>query len=120
MIKKKYIIKFETKNLENFDPNLDISLNDIRSMKKTHKENFDFEILSFFDGFIVSCFFDKIFNTFLHDVFAKDHMFNTIYKSKDFVSIVKLFINNVFNSIYNKISKMKTHKKWMFLFTQKI
>lgn len=99
MIKKKYILKFDTEKIENFDANFDLAINDIKHMKQRHGDKFDFEIVGLFDGFIINEFFNGIFNTFLKDVLKKDSIFHSIVTRGDMANNVKAFIVNLFASL---------------------
>lgn len=99
MIKKKYILKFDTAKIENFDANFDLAINDIQHMQWKHGAEFDFEIVGLFDGFIVNEFFNGIFNAFLKDVLKKDSIFHSIVVKGDMANNVKTFIVNLFASL---------------------
>ena len=95
MQKKKYIIRFETNNTENYDPNLDIALRDMQIGKRTYGPNFDFEITGIFDGFVVNYTFDAILNTFLHDIMNEQSIYTYIFKGDSFGDYVKEFIKGL-------------------------
>lgn len=99
MIKKKYILKFDTAEIENFDTNFDLAINDIKHMKQRHGDKFDFEIVGLFDRFIINEFFNGIFNTFLKDVLKKESIFHSIVTRGDMANNVKEFIVNLFASL---------------------
>ena len=97
MIKKRYLIKFTTANIKDFDPNFEVALNDIKQMKWRRGEEFDFEVVGLFDGFVENCAFNSILNTFLKDIMREDSFLNFIYKDADFTENVKTFIINFFD-----------------------
>ena len=96
MQRKKYIIRFETNNIDNFDPNLDIALRDMQIGKQTYGPYYDFEITGLFDGFVVNYAFDAILNTFLHDVTNEKSVFAYVFKSDCFADYVKGFIKGLY------------------------
>ena len=96
MLKKKYIISFETNNTDSFDPNLDIALRDMQIGKQRHGPNYDFEITGLFDGFVVNYTFDAILNTFLHDIMNEKSVFAYVFKGDCFVDYVKEFIKGLY------------------------
>ena len=95
MRKKQYIIKMQTDKLDNFDPNLEKALKDIKEKKFSYEENFDFEIKLIFDEYVIDESINSILNTFLHDIMNEDSFFNSIYNSATFVDYIKEFIINV-------------------------
>lgn len=102
MLKKRYILKAETSNIENYDPNLDIALGDIIYQKDRKGDKFDFELCFIFDGFVENFKFNSIINTFLHDIVDKENFFHIIYKSVDFKTHVKDFMRNVYYTASTK------------------
>lgn len=98
MLKKRYTILAETANIENFDPNLNSALDNIKSHKARQGDSFDFELNFVFDGFVENFWFNDIINTFLHDILDNDFLFHYVYKSEAFCAYVKIFIKNLFNT----------------------
>lgn len=111
MITKKYIINFKTVKIDDFDSNLEIALHDLREMKKRHNDNFDFQIIGLFDGFIINELFNSVLNTFLHDIAKENHIFNKMFKDKNIVDHVKNFITSIFSYIHNENYNSKAHTK---------
>ena len=101
MLKKKYIIQFETANIRNFDPNFELALNQIKQLKMRHQDQFDFEIVGLFDGFVENCRFNAILNTFLKDIISEDNLFHYIYEN-DFVWGVQEFLANYWDYLQQK------------------
>ena len=102
MIKKKYIIKFDTENIKNFDSNLDLAFVDIKEMKWKHGEKFDFEIVGLFDGFVINEFFNAILNTLLKDVMKEDSMFYSVFNGEYAINNIKGFIVDLFAVLNEK------------------
>jgi hypothetical protein len=99
------MIKFDTANIKNFDSNLDLALVDIREMRWKHGNEFDFEIVGLFDGFVVNEFFNAIFNTFLKDVMKQDSMFYSAFNGEYAVNNIKGFIVDLFAALNRNIDE---------------
>ena len=97
MINKKYIINFKNYDLKYLDPNIDFILDDIQYEKRRNNE-FDFEIVSLFDGCVIDNTFSLIINTFIKDMMIDGTYYNTYYKKGQLTTIVKEFIINLLDT----------------------
>ena len=92
MLKKKYIINVNNQNLDDFDPNIDYIVKDIRYMLACCPGRFEFEVSVLLNGFIYNSFIDELLNTMLHDVADPDSLFACLFRRDDFADYVKQYI----------------------------
>ncbi len=97
MINKKYIVNFKNNDLKYLDSNIDFILNDIQNEKRRNDE-FDFEIVSLFDGCVIDNTFSLIINTFVKDMMIDGTYYNIYYKKGQLTTITKEFIINLLDT----------------------
>ena len=109
MFKEKFILKIDTTDFNNVDPNLK-SIDYRIARNKTNlftKDNYDFEICAVIDGYIENSYINDILTVFYHDIIDEKNYFHNIFLSDDCPLFIQKFIKNLFSTSGNANSEKR-------------
>lgn len=100
MYKDKYLLKIDTTNWDNVDPNLKLIDYNIAKNKSNlfFKDYYDFEICAIINGYIENNYINEVLTAFYHDIIDETNFFHYIFKSENRSLYFQKFIKNLFTT----------------------